>query len=206
MIMTPRRAAPRRAAPRRAAPRRAAPKDASVKALLRDARFFLLPDTITINNETHQVGPVAVLQHSHEALMRGIAAAWDGFDQCLEGILAECCKAYDKAVEASKTATSTNDYGQEPVHVIPLGTETRWGVFNRHRLEVLTRELSKYGFKCQAWTRQNNSTYKAELRLCMGKDSTPETQRVKLEGVDTYNGRLIVETRADGRNGWSRIM
>jgi hypothetical protein len=62
------------------------PSDCPIEALLRDARFFLLPDSVKINGELITVRG-SVISEAHESLRRSVISRWPTFDLCVNRII-----------------------------------------------------------------------------------------------------------------------
>lgn len=69
-----------------------------IAALLRDARFFLLPDTVKINGVSYCVQPSLVEEVRNETISSTISG-WPNFEQCLQGMISDV-KEHFKALGA----------------------------------------------------------------------------------------------------------
>lgn len=149
------------------------PEGPAIQAVLRDARFFLLPDCVTINGIPRSIGtandtPV----RSFEAVMNDVASAWSGFHEYLERIIAKADRTIARAVQLSKVTQHDGvnchkeDLGTATFHSVRLTevshvsnhrqehrTEHIWNdekhVCNKIRLQLLMHELAKRGFVCR---------------------------------------------------------
>lgn len=71
------------------------PQTISVQAFIRDARFFLLPDTLRINDTEHFIDaardrpqePAAEACGARASLLRSVVESWPGFEEYLDELL-----------------------------------------------------------------------------------------------------------------------
>jgi len=166
------------------------PEGLSVKALLRDARFFLLPDVVTINHTAYPIGMSGAAHptRSYDAVMKDIAATWEGFDEYIERVMTEADQVVARAVEESRAVQHDSrrccedDLATAAQHVVHLAGFTpqsiqvggRWvhrmehtwnderNVCNKSRLQLLVHELSKRGLLCRVEADQDGGLH---LRL-----------------------------------------
>lgn len=180
------------------------PPGPTIEAVMRDVRYFLLPDEITINGMVHTIdtSPKVCLVPSFEAVMKGIAHSWDGFGTYVERLAADANRAWETAVETSKLMSEhahfnwMGDLGQLTPYTVELALSFwKWtdekNVCNPYRLQLLVHELSRCGFACRV---QANSDGRVLLHMTVRKVAGP-AQAVRLEGLGMENGRLAVSSK-----------
>lgn len=175
------------------------PDGPEVQAMLRDARFYLLPDVITINGVSFHVGKDVPLR-SYDAVMKDVATSWPGFQEYLDRIVTEADQTVARAVQHSKfTQHDDGNCNKEDLtsvvfHSVPLTIsmphigqfadasfprrEHFWNdetnICNKYRLQALIHELTKRGFVCSVQADQDGG-----LSLSVGL-RRPSNQEVKI--------------------------
>merc|ERR1719336_2553867 len=76
------------------------PPGPGVAAVLRDARFFLLPEEVTINGVATPIGSVG--QGPFESVMEGVISCWESFDRYVERVVAQTKRAWSSLVQVSQ--------------------------------------------------------------------------------------------------------
>lgn len=143
------------------------PSDSSVQAVLRDARFFRLPDEVTINGTVHLVGtaPQNSLTTEFDTIIKKVEDAWDGFESYVERLVADARKKWAADVEAStKAGTFLEELADSSSisHHICLLQRGQWvdkeNVSNVERVRLLCHELTRRGLECsvELWDALNS--------------------------------------------------
>jgi len=174
-----------------------------VSAVLRDARFFLLPDKITVNGVVHTISRGGA-QGPFEAVMKGVVASWKDFDDYVETIVAQANRAWDSLKQVSRTCADDYfdgnvDFGTLRPHSVRLADKEETGqrkwkdpqnVCNVYRLQLLVYELNRRGFACDVQADQYEVMLHMSARRPGGQ--TGVVQAVQVEGVKVECGRLAV--------------
>ena len=84
------------------------PSQCSIAALLRDARFFMLPDYVKINGRMHCISPPAGPPEIHERLRAEVISKWPTFRKYVERLTSEtAAKVTDAAKFSAKLGAPT---------------------------------------------------------------------------------------------------
>ena len=90
------------------------PSQCSTDALLRDARFFMLPDYVKINRRMHCISPPAGPPQIHEQLRADVISKWPTFRQYVERLTSEtAAKITDAGNISAKLEAPTKTYGPD---------------------------------------------------------------------------------------------
>jgi len=147
-----------------------------VRAVLNDARFFLLPDSVYVNGCPHELQAARARQTTSEDDLRGAAASavfeqWHTFEQYVADLVAEVQNGVrNKLRTLSEQAASVRQvsWEEEPA-TVPTRKKFRlaeyaddqrqqvWcdpkNVCNKERLQFLVAELKRRGLECNVdWT------------------------------------------------------
>lgn len=138
------------------------PPSISIPALVRDARFFLLPDHVMVNSISTSIAPhlptqARTAQDMHGALLEGVLARWLGFDAFLSDILNQVRTYFSAVAERSDVRSLLPGTRlQIPSHV-PEGALAVFAIdpqrhsehlCNMTRVQVLILKLHELGFLC----------------------------------------------------------
>lgn len=192
------------------------PSYCPVDAVLRDARFFLLPDVIRVNGISYALRPPFV-EETRDALVRVVTSYWPNFEKYIQDLISDV-KAHfvelgERAAQPHADAMGHADARQVDKHMLSddafppkeivlsttpaqglFGPWNRWtdpeNVCNKERLWVLIAELEKRGFACD-FAPGDRVVLRVGLRL--GEQiAGSRTQRIQINGVDAVKGRLPV--------------
>jgi len=180
------------------------PADYPVMALLNDARFFLLPDSVNINGSPHGLRPALEDDHLRGAAISSVTKEWPTFEQYVTELIAEVRNELEALSERAKSV-------RDDVHWYQCGVDTKqrftlseyvsdrgqiWrdhqNVCNEERLRVLVAELERRGFKCEV---EGSGEYHSPLVLSVdlrgGKlwDACSGSGRAQFDGVEVARGR-----------------
>jgi len=184
-------------------------------AVLRDARFFLLPDEIVVNGVAHLVGTAAQAPPvaGFDVAMKGIADTWKTFESYVDQVVAQANKTWASTADDSNTVEDAyRDYPKAfsdikcLTHEVSLFSAGRWvdeqNVCNRHRLQLLVHELTRRGFECSLVNLSvGGIVLRMSTRTATGTSDT--AQAVRLVGVAALNGGLVVGTfNVQGPGEW----
>mmetsp|Transcript_17455 Transcript_17455/g.40987 ORF Transcript_17455/g.40987 Transcript_17455/m.40987 type:complete len:278 (-) Transcript_17455:173-1006(-) len=175
------------------------------KAILNDARFFLLPDAVKINGSTHTLQRYPE-EDLHSAAVASITKHWPTFEQYVTDLIAEVRNEAEaagvRAKQAEKAPIYEINFHDEPVvskHIDLMCVDwcDKTNVCSTTRLKVLVAELAKRGFPCEIHTssykgRLNGVVLSVGLREGSGAKRLVEPPRVRLDGVRVAMGRLQV--------------
>lgn len=185
---------------------------ALLAAVLRDARFFLLPDRVVVNGEAWDLDPERAKDvkgpPSYDGTMLAVAARWERFEEYVASVEAQAEEAIARAVEASRQTEGVyclyNYRKPEDLEKLDAGITVSIGTFetaptwsdpanvcSMARVQALIHRLRKDGYKCDV--RRNE--FDIDLRVSLPCRYDAQTSRVVLGGVDTHNGRLCVATQ-----------
>mmetsp|Transcript_99438 Transcript_99438/g.197035 ORF Transcript_99438/g.197035 Transcript_99438/m.197035 type:complete len:272 (+) Transcript_99438:111-926(+) len=144
------------------------PNDSTIEAVLRDARFFLLPDVIRINGMSHAIHPIFASE-AHDAMMTTVTSSWPSFEDHIRDICLDIKAHFEdlgantsepRHFDATSCDKETLAHSTFPPKEIQLSTLLyrndcswyRWldpgNVCNKERLWVLIAELERRGFDC----------------------------------------------------------
>jgi len=193
-----------------------------VGAVLRDAKFFLLPDIIKINGSSHVVG------YSHagyvaEGVLMASKAEWPTCDQYVEDTIRELQQHFDtcfrdasqriKSLDVQPSPYPDNYYDrlsmlllpEKTIRVFDVSQQNPWlddqNLCDFRRVWRLIAEIRQRGFTCRVVVVPRN--FKCQYVnlavglglddfLRSGKPSLSKPKRVQICGVNTQSGRLLV--------------
>lgn len=136
-----------------------------VGGLISDARFFLLPDSITINGSSHDIRPGA----PNAAYVAGVSAVkkhWPGFGKCMDSLLAEIQSGLENLGEAAgrvqwplagNAKWAVGEIAEDPLLVTSIVLYDRnfmtrsseQGACSMVRCRIIQSELTKRGYDCE---------------------------------------------------------
>jgi len=138
-------------------------RDTPVAAVLRDARYFLLPDSLQINGEMHLLQAPAAANVRRRA-KSAVLAEWPDFDGFVTRTISEVTKKLESNGPDSTKAVGETEFwsqGSDATYLykdFPIASycaeRHRWmwlddkNVCSHHRLRVLLAELRVLGFEC----------------------------------------------------------
>lgn len=150
------------------------PSDCPIAGVLRDARFFLLPDFVRINGSLQQVCPNPANDACDAGVVR-VIDHWPGFVEYVSGIVAELRRdlhtAGEGAADVQDDVSSCGSVTAVNDRVLPTQRVvlTKWceqsmchvwadqrNVCNRLRLAALLSELARRGLHCSITTASYN--------------------------------------------------
>jgi len=186
------------------------PPGPMVAAVLRDARFFLLPEKVTVNGVVHTLSSGGA-QGPFESVMKGVIERWEGFDEYVERMVTQANRAWTSLMQVSRTAQDDYfdgnvDFGTLRPHSVRLADSEdagsrKWkdpkNVCNVYRLQLLVYELNRRGFACDVQADQYEVMLHMSARRPGG--SSGVVQAVQVEGVKVECGRLAVNMLAQRR-------
>lgn len=136
-------------------------RDFPTEALLRDARFFLLPDTVKINGVTFSIRPSLVEEVRNEVI-NSVASGWPNFEQCLQDMLADVKTHFihlgEGAANVRELPDSTVGWqipytkGHEDANPCTKLDLPRF-IFPPKEFRLSTREHVRLGFRSGSWHR-----------------------------------------------------
>jgi len=185
-----------------------------VGAVLRDAKFFLLPDVVRVNGTSHVIGSSQGGIVCEEVLM-ATKAEWPTCDQYVEDTIRELRQHFENHFRDAQQKLSTfqasgyegwsqSVFPDKRIHVCDGAQKNPW--LDNHNLNDFRRvfrliaELTRRGFKCRlAFGVPAYKSISVHVGLGLAdflwsgvRPSTPMQNHVKLVGVDTAYGRLMV--------------
>eukprot|EP00928_Gymnodinium_smaydae_P068349 TRINITY_DN5145_c0_g1_i1.p1 TRINITY_DN5145_c0_g1~~TRINITY_DN5145_c0_g1_i1.p1 ORF type:complete len:298 (+),score=42.14 TRINITY_DN5145_c0_g1_i1:59-895(+) len=187
-----------------------------IQGLLREARFYLLPDIVRINGMSYSLRPRAT-NNAFDAAEAAIVDNWPGFEKYVEQVLSETQKELKALGERSKIVDNAAahqillsrrhqqipqdhcDMDKLPKKSFLLASVDRSGyrsewcdsenICNKWRLQVMLAELKKRGFEGELVYVGGD----LQLRVGVGNTaSAPGKSLVQVDGVRVHNGRLCV--------------
>eukprot|EP00928_Gymnodinium_smaydae_P068350 TRINITY_DN5145_c0_g1_i2.p1 TRINITY_DN5145_c0_g1~~TRINITY_DN5145_c0_g1_i2.p1 ORF type:complete len:301 (+),score=43.94 TRINITY_DN5145_c0_g1_i2:59-904(+) len=187
-----------------------------IQGLLREARFYLLPDIVRINGMSYSLRPGAA-NNAFDVAEAAIVDQWPGFEKYVEQVLSETQKELKALGEQSKTVKNLAAHqialsqrnGQIPhdhfdMDKLPKksfivasahrsGHGYEWcdpeNICNKERLQVMLAGLKKRGFDGEIVFASGD----VQLRVGVGTTaSAPGQSGAKLDGVRGRDERLSV--------------
>ena len=190
----------------------------SLPAILRDARYFMLPEPLKINGKMHMISSPSTsdvhARNGPEMLRAQVISKWPNFHAYVKQLARE---TLDEFEERGKTSDQTRHHrhggrgaaGTRLVHSDPFNGRSvvlarpshsrsacEWideeNVCNEDRLQVLIDELLSLGFICNL----HHSDFNISLQIHAPQHTrdSDECTRVKIEGVDVYRSRSTGRT------------
>mmetsp|Transcript_49711 Transcript_49711/g.115307 ORF Transcript_49711/g.115307 Transcript_49711/m.115307 type:complete len:269 (+) Transcript_49711:119-925(+) len=182
------------------------PEGFPTKAILNDARFFLLPDSIEINgvSQALQQPPTP-----HDAAVASITDAvmrdWPTFEQYVTDLTAEVQREAEAvAVQAKRAENITYGaqhgcfkdeliYTRKTFLLRGFAWRDEANVCSIIRLKILVAELKRRGFHCDVRTQSDQrNDFLQDVVLNVGLGKVPGASRVQIDGVGVAMGRLQV--------------
>lgn len=182
------------------------PPGCPVDALLRDAKYFMLPDFVKIDGRLYGIGK-ARAEDLNEKLRSCVLAKWPTFPTYLNKILNDVGETFDSLCEGTDDVkhpitdcSRLDKEARESIcFALPLADPVVQGrrefscewsdasnVCNVLRLQVLLDELRKLGYECRA--RHENYQVAAEVRVPPpGNWTRQEAPRSNSFGPDAYD-------------------
>mmetsp|Transcript_86808 Transcript_86808/g.202012 ORF Transcript_86808/g.202012 Transcript_86808/m.202012 type:complete len:281 (-) Transcript_86808:47-889(-) len=169
-----------------------------LKAILNDARFFLLPDAVKINGSRHALQPPSEVDLSFTAVST-ITKDWPTFQQFVMNIIGEVRAQVEHLSRRAAQPDSCGCVDREMTSFrayFDICDEDGWSdeenVCSQERLEVLVAELEKRGFECEVERERDG----LNVFLIVGLQQQSRRKKpstVRLDGVQvTKSGRLQV--------------
>eukprot|EP00928_Gymnodinium_smaydae_P047229 TRINITY_DN31505_c0_g1_i1.p1 TRINITY_DN31505_c0_g1~~TRINITY_DN31505_c0_g1_i1.p1 ORF type:complete len:314 (+),score=22.50 TRINITY_DN31505_c0_g1_i1:55-942(+) len=193
------------------------PRDLPVDAILCDARYFLLPNTVKINGASYTLRSGTADVACDKAIEK-VVNEWPTFQYFIEDLINKVQKTFDSIAQTSSEVHSDvqqcsqegllmSTLPRERIILSRLNSSTgrhMWldqkNICNKERLRIVLNELEKRGFDC-VLERGGFDWSKAPLALNIGlrehggwnsSHNSPGPLRVRLAGVEVTHGRLLV--------------
>mmetsp|Transcript_37765 Transcript_37765/g.87725 ORF Transcript_37765/g.87725 Transcript_37765/m.87725 type:complete len:278 (+) Transcript_37765:79-912(+) len=189
------------------------------KAILNDARFYLLPDTIKINGSSHMFPhPLGDLHHAAvesvtDAVVASVTRDWPTFEEYVTQLIAAVQSEAEAAGARAKEVESLTIHQGEVESLrdqlifckeICLMDAGDWfdeaNVCSMLRLKVLVAELKKRGLHCEFTPFPDCYRRLPAVTLTVGLGQECGAQRIRIGGVKVSMGRLQVCSHHCGHN------